>query len=336
MVVVSGDMPGAAYGLALGVDAAHPQHHAAQLRAHEVQRAASAVQQPGQCLGARQQAGGAAGGQDGKAALGQAHFQRGAEHHPVGHLVVRGEQLQVGYVAQRAPARGQVQELHRLGSCPAAQGLPAALRPDGDGQAAVAQHGGQRGFAARGALCGGDADVDGGYALPASAQVLHHRRRQRRHGAGTADGGAPGGGECGMQGRGKVADKAAAIGQVDVVGVGCCGGLRHGIGLLLERARRVDHQANAVVAQPLRKAGGAVVHGQPLRAVAQRGGQRLGLGGAAATHHQLHGGIARQGTADACAEVAVAAQYQRFQVAQPRISPASALRSRPPSPAHHG
>ena len=102
----------------------------------------------------------------------------------------------------------------------------------------------------------------------------------------------------------------------------------NGKGLLLERACRVDDKANAVVAQPLRKAGGAVVHRQPLGAMAQRVGQRLGLIGAAATHHQLDGGVACQRVADAGAEVTVAAEYQCFQ-----INPASALQSRPPSPA---
>ena len=321
-------MPGTAHGLALCVDAAHPQHHAAELRAHEIQHPTRAVQQPGQGLGAWQQAGGAAGGQQGETALRQAHFQRGAEHHPVGHLVVRGEQLQVRDVAQRTPAWRQMQKLHRLGLRPAAQGLPAALRPDRNGQAAVAQHGGQGGFAARGGLGGGNTNVDGVEALPASAQVLDHRRRQCGHRAGAADGGAPGRGKGGMQGCGEVTHKAAAIGQVDVVGLRCGGGLRHGIGLLLERACRVDDKADAVVAQPLRKAGGAVVHRQPLGAMAQRVGQRLGLLGTAATHHQLDGGVACQGAADAGAEVAVAAEYQCFQ-----INPASALQSRPPSPA---
>ena len=98
----------------------------------------------------------------------------------------------------------------------------------------------------------------------------------------------------------------------------CLGGrLGHAIGLGLEGARSVDHQAHAQRAQPVGQAGRLVVQRDALRAVAQGVRQGLGAGGIAACHQQFDamvgGRVARQCAADACAKVAVAAQDQGFE-----------------------
>ena len=120
-----------------------------------------------------------------------------------------------------------------------------------------------------------------------------------------------------MQRGWKVAHKAAAVGQVDVVRACFGGSLGHAVGLRLERPGCVNDQAYAPLAQCGGQAGGLVVQRHTVRAVAQCVGQGLGARGIAARHHQCDAVVAcrvtRQRATDACAKVAVAPKDQCFE-----------------------
>ena len=146
--------------------------------------------------------------------------------------------------------------------------------------------------------------------LPAGGQVVDDRGGQRRNGAGAADRHPFGLLERALQRIRKVADEAAAVGQVDVVRAGACGRECNRIRLLLERAGGVDHQVDVERGQGLLEVGGIAVDRDGAGAPIQSVGEALRPRGVASGDQQLDASIARKRTADAGAEVAVAAQYQ--------------------------
>ena len=113
-----------------------------------------------------------------------------------------------------------------------------------------------------------------------------------------------------MQRGGKVADKAPAVGQVDVVHAGLRTSLRDGVALRLERAGGMNQQVDAGVAQLRGQRGVSAVQRQRLGLRAHL--HRQGLGALRIAPRDDHGlsVVGRQRTHDTCAEVTVAAEDQ--------------------------
>ena len=155
--------------------------------------------------------------------------------------------------------------------------------------------------------------------------MVKHGGRQCGHRAGAANRRAPLRAENAVHGGRKVADKAAAVGQVDVMRTGRCGGPGHAVVLLLEGSGGVDQQLNTLIVQGLGEACGAVVKRHRAGALAEFLGQRSGALKIAPAHQQLDTRVIGQGAADARTKISIPSQDQRFQVHTPVCRPLSAL-----------
>jgi hypothetical protein len=212
-------------------------------------------------------------------------------------------QRQIGHVAMRTEPGAEC-EADAPQPHPAPALRPNTVAPDRKRASEIAEHRGQRRVAPRCALSRRDGDSDLVHVDEFAAQLVEHRRRQRRQRAGAGERESLRAQRGRLQGRGELRDELAAVGEIQVVRAGGETRLGHPVALSLKRTDAVDDEAGPQRTQLRRQV--------RARHVQRHGGHRGRTGDrarAATRAQQLDSRIALQCTDDTGAEVAGTAEH---------------------------